>query len=121
MTQDEKNILLARAVGWDLEWRRIKGKNVRRAVKKDKGIIYTRETFPDYFNDLNEAHKLEELVWIDRYRYDYNRNLDLVIGATPLKGPESKTGPWIYEGTKARRATAAHRAEAIGLTLELWK
>ena len=76
---------------------------------------------PDYLNDLNAMHEAEKVVWIDRYRYDYNNNLDRVVDATPVKGSESKIGPWIYEYNKARRATASQRAEAFLRTLSLWK
>jgi hypothetical protein len=142
MKQEEKNILLAKADGWRLRWQNRGGGDLfdekpdghawqvwtppqkwwdtlagKTAIRTGDFSICAP---PNYFEDLNAVHELEELVWIDRYRYDYNNNLDRVVGATPVKGHESKVGPWFYEGTKARRATAAERAEAIGKTLKLW-
>ncbi len=116
MTQDEKRIKLAEASGWTKVRESWTGQK-KACIPND----FQRLPLPDYFNDLNAVHELEELVWIDLYRYDYNNNLDRVVRATPVKGCGSKVGPWFYEGTKARRATAAERCEAIGLTLGLWE
>jgi hypothetical protein len=120
MTQEEKRIKLAEAAGFTDIMLPMGFHQQMSDEKSKKCGGRWRFEIPNYFEDLNAVHELEELVWIDRYRYDYNNNLDRVVSATPAKGHGSKVGPWFYEGTKARRATAAERCEAIGLTLNLW-
>jgi hypothetical protein len=70
---------------------------------------------PNYFNDLNAVHELEKEIWAKEWDLidDFCDHLALVID--PVHG---------YNGLKikdALQATAAQRAEAIGLTLNLWK
>jgi hypothetical protein len=70
---------------------------------------------PDYFNDLNAVHELEQQTWSKEWnlRDDFCDHLALIID--PVHG---------YKGLKATdalKATAAQRAEALGLTLSLWE
>jgi len=114
MTQEEKNIKLAEADGWKLEWRTIRGKRVRRAVKKAPGVVYQRETFFNYFEDLNAVHEL----WLSLPRVSrilVVANLADMLGLP--KGEEDEIGE-LEEALFS--ATAAQRAEAIGKTLKLW-
>jgi len=98
LTKQEKRIKLAEADGWKVH-------------PKDRFIVIPPNsphsvqplsTIPDYFNDLNAVHQLEKV----------------------LRPPKQET--WcLWEGYCRRieddpHATAAQRAEAIGLTLKLW-
>jgi hypothetical protein len=69
---------------------------------------------PDYFNDLNAVHELEQQTWSKEcnLRDDFCDHLALIID--PVHG---------YRGLKAidaLQANAAQRAEALGKTLNLW-
>lgn len=79
-----------------------------------------RKGLPDYLNDLNAMHEAEKIVLTDKYRYDYNKWLDFVVGATPVTD-SAGVGPYVYSCTKARFVTAAQRAEAFLRTLNLWE
>jgi hypothetical protein len=109
MTQEEKRIKLAEAGGW----KRIAADNVGSAAKLFYGDVWWRdaenntiasaEQLPDYFNDLNAVHEFivaQSCEFLIRYR---NTLADFC-------------GSQHYHN-----ATAAQRAEAIGLTLELWE
>jgi hypothetical protein len=70
---------------------------------------------PDYFSDLNAVHELEQQTWSKEWnlRDDFCDHLALIID--PVHG---YTG---LKATAALQATAAQRAEALGLTLSLWE
>jgi hypothetical protein len=96
MTQEEKRIKLAEADGW---------------IEITKPWV---EVIPDYFHDLNAVHELEQQTWSKEWnlRDDFCDHLALIID--PVHG---------YRGLKttdALQANAAQRAEALGLTLNLW-
>jgi hypothetical protein len=99
MTQEEKQIKLAEAAGW-IEISDWKAAGINGKHPTEPWV----EVIPDYFNDLNAVHQLEK-----------------VIG--PIKGIElcwhlnemGISGEW-----EILTATAAQRAEALGLTLNLW-
>ena len=65
---------------------------------------------PDYFNDLNACHEMEEVL-TEGERLKYN---DRLYDAALKHAAE--TGKWRYLSLKA-----SYRAEAFGLTLGLWK
>lgn len=103
MTQEEKRIKLAEAVGWTpTPWG---------AWTQARGGIPSTECpshaeLPDYFNDLNEVHELEEILEDCEIKWaDYRRCLIKLIE------------PHRHE----LHATASQRCEALGLTLNLWK
>jgi hypothetical protein len=93
MTQDEKRVKIAEACG----------------------ITAYLHDLPNYFNDLNAVHKLEQQTWSKEWnlRDDFCDHLALIID--PVHG---------YRGLKAidaLQATASQRAEALGLTLNMWR
>jgi len=100
MTQEEKQIKLAEAAGWTeiSDWKAagINGKHPTESWV---------EVIPDYFSDLNAVHELENVL-SPLQEVTYWENL--------LQAHE-------YMDSRAGCATAAQRAEAIGLTLNLWK
>jgi len=111
MTQDEKRIKLAEAAGWKVH-------------PKDRFIVIPPNsphsvqplfTIPDYFNDLNVVHEL----WASLPRA--TRLIVVARLADILKLPKGNQNE-IGELEEALfSASAAQRATAIGLTLNLWK
>ncbi len=114
MTQDEKRIKIAEACGWkrltgepqDMLWpcnSYVTGKDG--IIMKKPGVTHRHGVSPpDYFNDLNACHEMEEFI-SSSLRLRYTLNLTDI------------TDDFFW--SKAR-ATAAQRAEAFGLTLNLW-
>jgi len=110
LTEQEKQIKLAEAAGW----KPYPSENVGPAARFFNGDIWFRhaesytiatpEQLPDYFNDLNAVHELEKVLTEDRYD-DYRQHLGKAVG-------------YLWRGIFS--ATAAQRAEALGLTLNLW-
>jgi len=73
------------------------------------------DPLPDYFSDLNAVHELEQQTWSKEWNLRDNFCDHLALTIDPVHG---------YRGLKATdalQATAAQRAEALGLTLNLWK
>jgi len=106
MTQEEKRIKIAEACGWvDLKsqwhgyhmWKRPTGET-NYGTKSDKNAC-----LPDYFNDLNACHEMEEsMTWEQGSQFN-----ELLCDILP---PDQH----IYH------ATAEQRAEAFGKTINLW-
>ena len=97
MTTEQKQIKLAEAAGWKVH-------------PKDRFIVIPPNsphsvqplsTIPDYFNNLNDVHELEKVLTDAQYA-DYALMVCGSVNHRPLS------------------ATAAQRAEALGLTLNLW-
>jgi len=111
MTQEEKRIKLAEAAGWtEIQWSELI--NSRIAIE-NKHFCRETEQFrclwlPDYFNDLNAVHELEKYLTQDQANScdDYLAN-------------SKQDGTWA--GCHIWHQSAAQRAEALGLTLNLWK
>ncbi len=107
LTEQEKRIKLAKADGWD--------ESPSGKWSNNGFILPDPLNPPDYFNDLNAVHKLEQQTWSKEWnlRDDFCDHLALIID--PVHG---------YRGLKAidaLQATAAQRAEALGLALKLWE
>jgi hypothetical protein len=103
MTQEKKRIKLAKADGED-----------------NDSIV--RGLIPDYFNDLNAVHDLENVLNDEQARTYAYALYDLANG---FKFDGDPWTPDIFEASMDGvvdmvRATAAQRAEAIGLALNLW-
>ena len=105
MTQEQKQIKLAEAEGWE-----VVGFTICR-VRPDKNGDPELEPIapiPDYFNDLNAVHELEEEL-DDSQKMLYVAKLSQIL--SPSKFPQS---------FRILHATAEQRCEALGLTLNLW-
>jgi len=103
MTQEEKRIKLAEAFGMT-GWKEAR-------------------CLPDYFGDLNAAHELEELltesqqsIFADRLNM-LHEIADLTYLNSNARGYRKAL---FSEAFHLIHATAAQRAEALGLTLNLW-
>ena len=99
LTQEQKRIKIAGAQGWT----GIRGNIGYPNAAAEAAEVY--HVIPNYFNDLNACHEMEKRLTYDQYVRN-TETLDLLIG-----GPAYR--PATY-------ATAAQRAEAFGLTLNLW-
>lgn len=103
MTSEQKRIAIAEACGWK-----------SRLVPREEGYGYAtwwehptqKGGIPDYLNDLNAMHEAEKVLTEEQLR-DYWSKLWLVV--------KPKTAIHLL-----CHATAAQRAEAFGLTLQLW-
>jgi hypothetical protein len=102
MTIEQKRIKLAEAGGWTeiSDWKAagINGKHPTESWV---------EVIPDYFYDLNAVHELEKILTLSQF-WSYADRLNAMVDGS--KGKDSYIS-----------ATAAQRAEALGLTLKLWK
>jgi hypothetical protein len=99
MTQEEKRIKLAEAAGED-----------------NDSIV--RELIPDYFTDLNAVHELvmsQPKEVRSRFRVELQWLITKPCKVSGIQFMNAKNyDQWFH-------ATAAQRAEALGLTLNLWK
>ncbi len=107
LTQEEKRIKLAEAAGWD--------ESPSGKWSNNGFILPDPLNPPDYFNDLNAVHELELKVFLDSsIQLDYARSLIRIIkNSSPL-------GKRFFSDFDLVTATAAQRAEAIGLIFNLW-
>ena len=103
MTPEQKRIKIAEALGYT---------HVRiiKAIESppDIGIGHhptEPHSVPDYLNDLNAMHEAEKVLLTKEQRRKYVRTLF-----------QTTNTDW-----DSHCATAAQRAEAFGLTLNLWK
>lgn len=112
MTQEKKRIKIAEACGWTNDgnyWIRPDGIRTCQCAYPE---ILTAST-PDYFSDLNAMHEAERWAYEKQppgWSMSYNENLRLVTAQS--KDPLEYNWAW--------HANAAQRAEAFGLTLNLW-
>lgn len=103
MTQEEKRIKLAEAAGWTpTPWG---------AWTQARSGIPSKECpshaeLPDYFNDLNEVHELEEVLDSTQWEIYIDHLRLAVLEQHKIRGSHG--------------ASAEMRAEAIGKTLNLW-
>ncbi len=112
MTQEEKRIKLAEAAGWTniSDWKAA-GINGKHPVELWVDVI------PDYFHDLNAVRELQEKLTKDQ-QFEFVYHLNNVLGFVPLNSPASYKEIVLFAFANA---TATQRAEAIGLTLNLWE
>lgn len=124
MTQEEKRIKLAESAGWTIINDFIApdlngiGKTIGNAKIPPGQLLSEMDWFeqadlfnnelPDYFNDLNAVHELEEEL-DDSQKMLYVAKLSQIL--SPSKFPQS---------FRILHATAEQRCEALGLTLNLW-
>lgn len=105
MTQEEKNIKICEALGW---------KKVYQGPELDnryifEGLYKTIKDMPNHFADLNAMHEAEKVLKVEQH-FTFQVELARVINTI--------TYPLNFA---LLHATATQRAEAFGLTLNLWK
>lgn len=130
MTTEQKNILIAEKMGWTVihdpfikcDAITIKRCYTKEAVEKWRRA-YPRGTpltskLPSYFTDLNACHEAESSKGLhyDQSWIETLTNICLRDAALSLE----KTDGWDW-ALLCVRATAAQRAEAIGVVLKLWE
>jgi hypothetical protein len=112
MTQEQKRIKLAEAAGWKLCREDNKTWRTPQQAAKNKELLghesgpwsFESSGPPDYFSDLNAVHELEKVLLGDDIETWLTYDKYLAEGDTKFT--------W--------HVTAAQRAEALGLTLNLW-
>ncbi len=111
MTQEQKRIKIAEACGFDCKgspcgnyWY-----NPNHSLCNDGHVLHEIEDLPDYFNDLNACQQAWETLdgmQHAQFKYHLARIVRSQMGTLPRPSVSC--------------ATAAQRAEAFGLTLNLW-
>jgi hypothetical protein len=114
LTQEEKRIKLANYAGWH---ERPEPHGSQNATawwhNKDRYPSYLMPV-PDYVSDLNAVHELEKSLSDGQYDI-FEQELARVAG---FICHDEWPAPSVLR--KVISATAAQRAEALGLTLKLW-
>jgi hypothetical protein len=113
MTQEQKRIKLAEAAGWRLF---SQFKNLWAPPKHVVEYDCDAYPLPDYFNDLNAVQELQDKLTNDQ-QFEFVYHLNDVLELVPLSSPASYREVVLFSFANA---TAAQRAEAIGLALNLW-
>lgn len=114
LTTEQKNILIAEKMGWGFnpdnprEFKRPYDQHWRWAD-------YPEHHIPSYFTDLNAVHAAE--VYTLKGTYLQNR-YQAEIAEIAYSDEERATNQVVFNQLTA---TAAQRAEAIGVVLNLWK
>jgi len=120
MTQEQKRIKLAEAGGWKRKSVDLEYPLSRPEGRWEKGelTVFHFGQLPDYFTDLNAVHELEKIVELildsEAWKLDHWIN-EVVCNDVGIDVDPNLAVSLI------RKATAAQRAEAIGLTLGLWE
>jgi hypothetical protein len=123
MTQEEKRIKLAEAGGWKFCREDNKTWRTPQQAAKNKELLghesgpwsFESSGPPDYFSDLNAVHELEKVIERLCKEGDYWFHLRELCDF-----PDAECDWGRVNFFTAIHATAANRAEALGLTLNLW-
>ena len=116
MTNEQINIAIAKACGWDFdpiecaEWG-----SRQRWCKSPHGKIVFRHGIPDYLNDLNAMHEAEKVFAYEEAQ-QFEGELCGICGSENLH----KEYPLPFEFAVAH-ATASQRAEAFLRTVGKWE
>jgi hypothetical protein len=120
LTQEEKFTRLATQLGWEPDpatgaWYTVSdptGKPLLSGFRKETGVV---EPIPDYFGSLDAVHEAEKVLTQDQQRTYWTHML--AIRSRDAARPATEHS----RDTYAFMATATQRAEALGLTLNLWE
>lgn len=129
LTQEQKRVKIAEACGWkpvyDFGTSRVfmfkadkaAGyiRNLNGEASTTNGSIANVDELPDYFNDLNACHEMEKAIpedLLEEYQFMVDR---LACG-----DPPDAYRHWSMGLSEAISAPPNIRAEAFGLTLNLW-
>ena len=104
MTDEQINIAIAEACGWDND-----------DIERGHTLCQFSENVPDYCNDLNAMHEAEQFLW----RKDWEMR-DVFVDKlanilNPIHGYRNQAGIDLLD------ATACQRAEAFLRTIGKWK
>jgi hypothetical protein len=117
LTQEQKRIKLAEFAGWRINYIDGNGLDCDVWIHPDGQQCWAKELapLPDYFNDLNAVYELELKAFQDSsIQLYYSRSVIRIIkNSAPLDKQ-------FVSDFDLVTATAAQRAEALGLTLNLW-
>ena len=126
MTEQAQRVALAEWAGWklsdDMEYcpygavfkTSINYPDCRRPAFVKDGILCDANGLPNYPNDLNAVHELEEKVKRDEQWDDYIEGLDAIVNLNIRMSRK-------FENWCLAHATAPQRCEALLCTLGLWK
>ena len=110
LTNKQKNYLIHEALGWE---KVIEGPN-HYAWRRGNEFLYVKAS-PDFFNDLNAMHEAEKVLTEHHGLYWFTL-AEVVSGFKRDEFDYSNE----YFLKDIACATASQRAEAFGLTLNLW-
>lgn len=112
MNLQQKRIKIAEACAWtNIHFNGIRGEWSGVPPERDRDS----EPVPDYLNDLNAMHEAEKVLTPEQQKTYALQWLPCVLRING-RGVRPRA-----EEFKLAHATAAQRAEAFGLTLNLWK
>ncbi len=128
MTNEEKSILIAKHLGKDPVYTCYKHSVIsEERMQENKeffnvcpwcNVVLTLEDCPDYFNDLNAAHEMEKaLKW--EQRKQFHSKLADISGFSYCEA-DTREETDLEWACHICHAEAKDRAEAFGLTLNLW-
>lgn len=80
-----------------------------------QGVLRFKHDIPDYLNDLNAVHELEEKLTFEQAEQFEDELCHIVVKCNEQ---QKKQAPWRFA---VAHATAAQRCEALLKTLNLWK
>ena len=118
ITQDEKKIKIAKYLGWTVQFSETKQLHELRTPSgawehpydADGSEHHCWSYAPDFFNDLNACHEMEETLDDNQW--------DSYVCALLNEMPRSANQP--DRDKDPAHATAPQRAEAFGISLALW-
>ncbi len=123
MTHEKQRIALAEWAGWRYS------PDADSSIKHEATMAWYRpgnspwqlEQLPDYLNDLNAVHKLEEKLRENSHAWaKYGEQLQEIVNHYPV-GVVPDYHRDLRSLASVAHATAAKRCEALLKTLNLWK
>lgn len=109
LTQEEKRVKIAKAIGWKEYPPEKEGLSNLWMNDATDLVLFTPTALPDYFGDLNAMHEAEKTISDEDFT-EYHRKLYLVT-----KKPD------MWQHNRAFISVSARdRAECFGRTLNLW-
>lgn len=129
LTQEQKNILIAEACGWTIY--PITSTGLPDVLILPPGIpltesnacAYAGRTLPAYFHDLNACHEMEEYAFTNLMDSDqksaYAKHAVMLHPTVVLSVVDDQSDLY-WEAADLMHSGPELRAEAFGLTLNLW-
>jgi hypothetical protein len=108
MNKEKQRILIAEACGWEMAHPGIRGSG----YFKSGMTVRFEGDLPDYLNDLNDCHEMENVLTLDQ------QERFVCVLDRMLHGGRASD---LSECFVSLHATAAQRCEAFLRTLNLWE